>query len=141
MAKRERKKTGIAWTEITLRPTVDAKTGAIMQKPSIKAGEKVTPEILGIGEREWETLVAERIIRSKSYPSGIKRHEAPKTALLRMARELAEEAEKGGTDEDMYADERMDTEPDDDDDDDEPDINALQEGESEADRLIRLGMA
>lgn len=140
MAKRKTKKEGIAWAEITLRPAVDAKSGAVLAKPTVKAGTKVTPELLGIGDAEWDVLVAEKIIRSKQYPTDIKRHEAPKTAMLRKARELAAEAEAGGTSDDMYADERMD-EIDDDDDDDEPDVNALQEGESEEDRLIRLGMA
>lgn len=146
----ERVRKGIAWTEITLRPTVDPESKAIVAKPSVKAGEKVTPELLGITNAEWDLLVRERIIRSKPYPSNIKRHEAPKQAMLRLARELTEEAERGGDADEEFADERMDGVVDngddneddenehDDDDDDDSDPFA---DESDEERLIRLGMA
>lgn len=122
-----------AWTDIPLKPKIDPKTNHITDRPLIGAGKAVSLSILGVDQEEFDKLVRERVIRSTPMPEGIKRYEAPKQTMLRKAREMMEEAERGGQAE-VDAFDNANDENNDDGDPNAPD------GETEEERLVRLGM-
>jgi hypothetical protein len=119
-----------AWTEITQKPTVTVKTGHRAAAPTVKQGTVVTAPMLGLDKEEWDDLVRKGAIRSRPFPK-TKHGEAPKVALLRIAREELEAASRGGN----YDDPDDEFEPD---DDSEAEVNP---NETEEERLNRLGIS
>lgn len=90
-----RKKKWYAWTRIPKKPTVDQKSGAFLNKPFIKPGDEVTPEIIGITVDEFDKLIISGVIRSTPYPN-VGTYEAPKQKLLKDAKKAMELAQAGG---------------------------------------------
>ena len=140
---KDNKKVWYAWTEITLTPEVTPPVrpgdlGHIVSYPMIKPGARVTPEILGISNNEFNKLIREKAIRSRPYPR-VKTNESPKNALLRERREAIESIERG---EDF-----IDALEDDSDFDDitgvntnDDDTDVSQGFANDAERLARLGL-
>lgn len=91
-----------AWAPITAPDTVKGK-GAFL---TIPAGDKVSKS--QIGDKDWDTLIAAGVIRTRPYPTDIRHTESPRTAQLRkandemkrlqdpFAHELDEEVDDGG---------------------------------------------
>lgn len=96
-----KKKKWFSWTTIPTKPTVDAKTGAMLNKPVVKPGAEVTPTTLGITESEFDSLIVNGVIRSTPYPK-VGRYTPPKQQLLADARAAMELAQVGGGVDDPY---------------------------------------
>lgn len=101
-----------AWSEIKLRPTVD-KPGvggtatALLTRPSVKPGDVVTLDNLGIKEDEFDKLVSEGVIRSAPYPK-TGTWEPPKAAILRTHNEALKSIEENRYEDDEAEDDDND---------------------------------
>jgi hypothetical protein len=87
-----------AWTRIHVGSDVDEHEGSnvIIKRHFIEPGDKVTKKDLGVDDEEWDSLVAERVVRRSKYPTKMGQYESPKRYLIKQAAKNMEIAQAGG---------------------------------------------